>query len=175
MFRTLSGQVAAQDDPGQEATLPAKGVNRKFRAPAQNRVSVSDFTYGATWKGLLHVVFVIDEYLTINNTERLGKAGIEPSAGSVSDSCDALGMRSTASSKPKSSNVGAHGAISKSSNTQPSNGSTGSTTAAYSSPLGTSRPRKPKHTSTQHCTKPMAEELTKISLHQTRRGSLAVW
>jgi len=57
--------------------------------------------------------------------------------------------RSTARSKPRSSIVAAHGAASKPSNTQHSNGSTGSTTAACSSPPGTSRPQKPKQTTTQ--------------------------
>ena len=57
--------------------------------------------------------------------------------------------RSTACSRPKSSTVAAHGAASRPSNTQPSNGSTGSTTAACSSPSGTSRPQKPRPTSTQ--------------------------
>ena len=35
-------------------------VNRQFRAPAPNRLWVSDFTYVATWKGFVYVAFVIE-------------------------------------------------------------------------------------------------------------------
>jgi transposase InsO family protein len=37
-------------------------VNREFRAPAPNKLWVSDFTYVATWAGFVHVAFVIDAY-----------------------------------------------------------------------------------------------------------------
>lgn len=37
-------------------------VNRQFRAPALNRLWVSDFTYVATWTGFVDVDFVIDTY-----------------------------------------------------------------------------------------------------------------
>lgn len=39
--------------------LPDK-VNRLFRVPAQNMLCVSDLTNVATWKGFVHVAFVID-------------------------------------------------------------------------------------------------------------------
>lgn len=55
----------------------------------------------------------------------------------------------TACSRLRSSTVEAHGAASRPSNTQHSNGPTGSTTAACLSLSGTSRPRRPKQTSTQ--------------------------
>jgi len=37
-------------------------VNRDFKAPAPNRLWVSDFTYVATWSGFVYVAFVIDAY-----------------------------------------------------------------------------------------------------------------
>lgn len=52
--------------------------------------------------------------------------------------------RSMDSSKPKLSTAAAHGAGSKPWNTQPSNRSTGSKTAAASNPSETSRPPRPK-------------------------------
>ena len=44
------------------APCPLDRVNRQFRAPAPNRLWVSDFTYVATWAGFVHVAFVIDVY-----------------------------------------------------------------------------------------------------------------
>jgi putative transposase len=38
-------------------------VNRQFYAPAPNMPWVSDFTYVATWAGLVYVAFVIDTYV----------------------------------------------------------------------------------------------------------------
>lgn len=37
-------------------------MNRQFRVPAPNILWVSDFTYVASWKGLVYVAFVIDAY-----------------------------------------------------------------------------------------------------------------
>jgi transposase InsO family protein len=37
-------------------------VNRDFQAPAPNRLWVSDFTYVASWTGVVYVAFVIDAY-----------------------------------------------------------------------------------------------------------------
>jgi len=37
-------------------------VNRDFKAPAPNRLWVSDFTYVSTWAGFVYVAFVIDAY-----------------------------------------------------------------------------------------------------------------
>lgn len=42
---------------------PLDHVNRQFRAPAPNRLWVSDFTYVATWQGFVYVAFVIDTYV----------------------------------------------------------------------------------------------------------------
>jgi putative transposase len=44
------------------APCPLDHVNRKFHAPAPDRLWVSDFTYVATWGGLVYVAFVIDTY-----------------------------------------------------------------------------------------------------------------
>ena len=37
-------------------------MNRQFKAPASNRLWVSDFTYVATWQGFVYVAFVIDVF-----------------------------------------------------------------------------------------------------------------
>lgn len=42
------------------APCPLDHVNRQFKAPAPNRLWVSDFTYVATWAGFAYVAFVID-------------------------------------------------------------------------------------------------------------------
>lgn len=44
------------------APCPLDRVNRNFRAPAPNRLWVSDFTYVSTWAGFVYVAFVIDTY-----------------------------------------------------------------------------------------------------------------
>jgi len=44
------------------APCPLDHVNRVFRAPAPNRLWVSDFTYVSTWSGFVYVAFVIDAY-----------------------------------------------------------------------------------------------------------------
>ena len=44
------------------APCPLDRVNRNFKAPAPNRLWVSDFTYVATWSGFVYVAFVIDVY-----------------------------------------------------------------------------------------------------------------
>lgn len=41
---------------------PLDRVNRQFLAPAPNRLWVSDFTYVATWQGVIYVAFVIDAF-----------------------------------------------------------------------------------------------------------------
>ena len=42
------------------APCPLDQVNRQFRAPAPDRLWLSDFTYVATWAGFVCVAFVID-------------------------------------------------------------------------------------------------------------------
>jgi putative transposase len=41
---------------------PQDRVNRQFQASAPNMLWVSDFTYIATWQGLIYVAFVIDAF-----------------------------------------------------------------------------------------------------------------
>ena len=121
--------------PDKKTPRPLDKVNREFRVPAPNTLWVGDFTCVATWRGFVHVAFVVDayarkivgwrastsaqtgfvldaleqavhdrrptqakglvhhsdrgsQYLSIRYTERLGKAGNEPSVGSVGDSHD---------------------------------------------------------------------------------------
>jgi transposase InsO family protein len=47
---------------GKSAPCPLDRVNRQFKAPAPNRLWVSDFTYVATWAGFVYVAFVIDVF-----------------------------------------------------------------------------------------------------------------
>jgi len=44
------------------APSPLDRANRQFKAPAPNRLWVSDFTYVATWQGFVYVAFVIDVF-----------------------------------------------------------------------------------------------------------------
>jgi transposase InsO family protein len=44
------------------APCPLDHVNRRFHAPAPDRLWLSDFTYVATWAGFVYVAFVIDAY-----------------------------------------------------------------------------------------------------------------
>jgi transposase InsO family protein len=44
------------------APCPLDRVNRHFKAPAPNRLWLSDFTYVATWQGFVYVAFVIDAF-----------------------------------------------------------------------------------------------------------------
>ena len=100
--------------------------------------------------GLVHHSDRGSQYLSIKYSERLAEAGIEPSVGSVGDGYDnALAETINGRSKQKSSTVAARGAALRPSNTQPSNGATGSKTADSSSPSETSRPQKPKQPTTQ--------------------------
>ena len=48
--------------PDTQASRPADLVNRRFSADAPNRLWVVDFTYVATWSGMVFSAFVIDVY-----------------------------------------------------------------------------------------------------------------
>jgi putative transposase len=48
--------------PDAAAVRPADLVDRRFAPVAPNRLWVADFTYVATWAGMVHVAFVIDAY-----------------------------------------------------------------------------------------------------------------
>lgn len=68
LMRDLGLQGAIRGKP-KRTTISDKGapcpldpVNRQFKAPAPNRLWVSDFTYVATWAGFVYVAFVIDVF-----------------------------------------------------------------------------------------------------------------
>jgi putative transposase len=103
-------------------------------------------------KGVVHHSDRSVQYVSIKYTERLTEAGVEPSVGSVGDSYGASANAegdttpwpkpSTVSTRPNSSTGEDHGNPLKPLNTPLSNGSTGSTTGACSSPSEIShRPR----------------------------------
>ncbi len=58
----VRGKEARTTVPDKGAPCPADRVNRRFRAPCPNALWVSDFTYVATWRGFVHVAFVIDAF-----------------------------------------------------------------------------------------------------------------
>jgi putative transposase len=47
---------------GERADRPADLVDRDFTASAPNRLWIADFTYVATWSGVVYVAFVIDAF-----------------------------------------------------------------------------------------------------------------
>ena len=58
----IRGKPIKTTFPDKSAPSPLDRVNRQFRAPAPNRLWVSDFTYVATWQGFVYVAFVIDAF-----------------------------------------------------------------------------------------------------------------
>ena len=58
----IRGKPARTTISDHSAPCPRDHVNRQFRAPAPNRLWVSDFTYVATWAGFVYVAFVIDTF-----------------------------------------------------------------------------------------------------------------
>jgi putative transposase len=58
----VRGKAIKTTMPDKTAACPLDLVNRRFRAPAPNRLWVSDFTYVSTWSGVVYVAFVIDAY-----------------------------------------------------------------------------------------------------------------
>jgi hypothetical protein len=112
--------------PDSTRPCPLDRVNRKFHAPAPSVLWVNDFTYVATWKGFVYVAFVIEVF-----AQRIvGGGPVVPLMQGLlwmhwSKPVINVGQRRTNSS------IGAgHGAALKPSNTPPSNGSIGLTTAA---------------------------------------------
>jgi putative transposase len=59
VIRGKSLRTTVQD---KAAPCPLDRVNRRFHAPAPNRLWVSDFTYVSTWAGFVYVAFVVDVY-----------------------------------------------------------------------------------------------------------------
>ncbi len=58
----IRGKPIRTTFPDKAAPSPQDRVNRQFKAPAPNRLWVSDFTYVATWQGFVYVAFVIDAF-----------------------------------------------------------------------------------------------------------------
>jgi transposase InsO family protein len=58
----IRGKPVCTTISSKAAPCPLDHVNRKFHAPAPNRLWVSDFTYVSTWAGFVYVAFVIDVY-----------------------------------------------------------------------------------------------------------------
>ncbi|WP_156884501.1 IS3 family transposase [Stappia stellulata] len=58
----IRGKPVKMTFPDKSAPSPLDRVNRQFKAPAPNRLWVSDFTYVATWQGFVYVAFVIDAF-----------------------------------------------------------------------------------------------------------------
>jgi putative transposase len=48
--------------PGKDGHRAGDLLNRDFTAPAPNRRRVADFTYVASWSGIVYVAFVVDIY-----------------------------------------------------------------------------------------------------------------
>jgi transposase InsO family protein len=48
--------------PGDDADRPLDLVNRQFKATRPNQLWVADFTYVATWSGVVYVAFVVDVF-----------------------------------------------------------------------------------------------------------------
>jgi putative transposase len=68
LMRTLGiqgavrGKTRRTTTPAEVATRPTDLVERRFAAPAPNRLWVADLTYVRTWSGFAYVAFVIDVY-----------------------------------------------------------------------------------------------------------------
>ncbi len=58
----VRGRTRRTTVPDPALPCPLDRVNRQFRAPAPNRLWVSDFTYVSTWQGFTYVAFVIDTF-----------------------------------------------------------------------------------------------------------------
>ncbi|MBY3617860.1 IS3 family transposase [Rhizobium bangladeshense] len=58
----IRGKPIRTTFPDKTAPSPLDRVNRQFKAPAPNRLWVSDFTYVATWQGFVYVAFVLDAF-----------------------------------------------------------------------------------------------------------------
>jgi putative transposase len=58
----IRGKTIKTTIPDKSAPCPLDKVNRDFKAPAPNRLWVSDFTYVSTWGGFVYVAFIIDVF-----------------------------------------------------------------------------------------------------------------
>ena len=58
----VRGKKVRTTVPGPAAACPLDRVSRQFKAPRPNALWVADFTYVATWSGLVYVAFVVDAF-----------------------------------------------------------------------------------------------------------------
>jgi putative transposase len=58
----VRGKARRTTIPDEHADRPSDLVERDFTAPAPNRLWEADFTYVATWSGVVYVAFVIDAF-----------------------------------------------------------------------------------------------------------------
>jgi putative transposase len=58
----IRGKAVKTTVPDKTAACPLDKVQRQFRAPAPNRLWLSDFTYVSTWQGFAYVAFIIDAF-----------------------------------------------------------------------------------------------------------------
>ena len=58
----MRGKARRTTIPDEHADRPSDLVERDFTATAPNRLWVADFTYVATWSGVVYVAFVIDAF-----------------------------------------------------------------------------------------------------------------
>ncbi len=58
----IRGKKPRTTIPDKSQPCPLDKVNRQFKAPVPNVLWVSDFTYVATWQGVVYVAFVIDVF-----------------------------------------------------------------------------------------------------------------
>ena len=58
----IRGKAVKTTVPDKAAACPLDKVQRQFRAPAPNRLWLSDFTYVSTWQGFAYVAFIIDAF-----------------------------------------------------------------------------------------------------------------
>lgn len=58
----IRGKAVRTTISDKASPCPLDHVNRRFHAPAPDRLWLSDFTYVATWAGFVYVAFVIDAY-----------------------------------------------------------------------------------------------------------------
>jgi transposase InsO family protein len=58
----VRGKAVKTTVPDKAASCPLDKVQRQFRAPAPNRLWLSDFTYASTWQGFAYVAFIIDAF-----------------------------------------------------------------------------------------------------------------
>ncbi|MBY3391024.1 DDE-type integrase/transposase/recombinase [Rhizobium laguerreae] len=80
-FRVIRGKPIRTTFPDKTAPSPLDRVHRQFKAPAPNKLWVSDFTYVATWQGFVYVAFMIGSFarrIVGWRVSRTAHAGLRP-------------------------------------------------------------------------------------------------